>query len=121
MIDPDLLEMTDGDAGMTESHTVDVLEGAGELRGVIELVADEAYMFIENISVHPAQQGKGLGRQLLEHAETSARLLGYKEIRLYTHAGLASSLSFYAAHGYTELETTAIIPGSITVQMNKIL
>lgn len=104
-----------------ETHIVDLLEDGGQLCGVIELVPEDDYLLIENIAVHPNQQGKGLGHLLLEHAETSACVLGFVEIRLYTNAAFTSNLIFYAAHGYAELERSIMIPGSITVHMNKML
>lgn len=104
-----------------ETHIVDLLEVRGQLYGLIELVPEDDFLLIENIAVHPNQQGKGLGRLLLEHAEASAHALGFSEIRLYTNAAFTSNLTFYTAYGYAELERSIMIPGSITVHMNKML
>lgn len=103
------------------THLVYVLEDGGVMCGVLELFSDEGYALIENIAVHPDHQGRGLGRMLLMHAENMARTLGHSEVRLYTNALFTSNLGFYDAHGYSVLEESAMIPGSITVHLNKLL
>ena len=101
------------------THIVDLLEDAGTLCGLIELVPQDTHLLIESIAVHPDHQGKGHGTLLLEHAEATATQLGFIELRLYTNAAFISNLKFYADHGYVELERSILIPGSITVHMNK--
>lgn len=102
-------------------HTVDVLEDDGVICGVLELVSENMHVLIENIAVHPDHQGRGLGRMLLRHAEKTAGTLGHSEVRLYTNALFTSNLGFYDARGYSVLGKPAMIPGSITVQLHKML
>lgn len=102
-------------------HIVDVLEVDGVIRGALELVSEDGHALIENIAVHPGHQGRGLGRVLLDYAEQTARALGHSEVRLYTNALFTSNLHFYDANGYSVLEESAMIPGSITVHLHKIL
>ena len=59
-------------------------------------------LFIENIAVAPGQQGRGLGRALLDFAERYARQHGLPELRLYTNALMTENLAMYAHLGFVE-------------------
>jgi ribosomal protein S18 acetylase RimI-like enzyme len=61
----------------------------------------DAY-FIDNVAVDPAQQGKGLGRQLIRHAVAEATRHRPSAIRLYTNAAMTENLSMYARMGFVE-------------------
>lgn len=115
------LPMTTNYTEAINVHIVDVLERNGELYGAIELVREDDHLLIENIAVHPDQQRQGIGSLLLGHAERSACAFGLLEVRLYTNALFTTNLMFYAKNGYAELERSTVIPGSITVYMNKML
>jgi ribosomal protein S18 acetylase RimI-like enzyme len=58
--------------------------------------------FIDNIAIDPAGQGRGLGRQLMDHAEREARRHGLAAIRLYTNAAMTENLSLYRQLGFVE-------------------
>jgi len=60
------------------------------------------HLLLENVAVHPARQGRGIGRALLDHAETRARELGLSRVRLYTHETMTENLALYRARGYRE-------------------
>jgi N-acetylglutamate synthase-like GNAT family acetyltransferase len=100
-------------------HIIDLWEGDGELRALIEVIPAADHLLIENIAVRPDQQGKGLGDKLLLHAESLARSFGFDELQLYTNAAFASNLSFYARRGYQEFRRATVVPGSVTVCMRK--
>jgi GNAT superfamily N-acetyltransferase len=100
-------------------HIIDLWEDGGQLLALIEAVPAADHLLIENIAVRPDQQGKGLGGKLLQHAERLARDLGIDEVRLYTNAAFASNLAFYARRGYQEYRRGSLLPGSITVFMQK--
>jgi N-acetylglutamate synthase-like GNAT family acetyltransferase len=121
LIGPAPLPMTTNYVDAISSHVVDVLENDGVMFGVLELVSEDAHALIENIAIHPDHQGRGFGRRLLKHAEKTAQKLGHSEVRLYTNALFTSNLKFYEAQGYSILETSALIPGSITVHLHKTL
>jgi ribosomal protein S18 acetylase RimI-like enzyme len=61
----------------------------------------DAY-FIDNVAVDPAQQGKGLGRQLIRHAVAEAKRHRLPAIQLYTNAAMTENLSMYARMGFVE-------------------
>jgi ribosomal protein S18 acetylase RimI-like enzyme len=67
---------------------------------VVELHPD--HLLVENLAVRVAGQGRGVGRQLLAHAEALARELGYDEVRLYTSEAMTENIAYYPRRGYTE-------------------
>jgi ribosomal protein S18 acetylase RimI-like enzyme len=54
--------------------------------------------------VHPAAQGTGVGRRLLEFVDARARALGLPEIRLYTNAMMWENQKIYPKYGYEVVE-----------------
>ncbi|GAS87403.1 GNAT family N-acetyltransferase [Mycolicibacterium brisbanense] len=87
----------------TTDH-VSVLQDAGDIVGVMVLVAAVDHLLIENVAVAPAAQGRGHGRVLLAEAECRARQLGYRETRLYTNVAMTENVAWYARLGYVEIE-----------------
>lgn len=79
-----------------------VLEIDGAVAGVIELVPREDHLWVENVAVDPAHQGRGLGRRLLRLAEAEARRHGPGEIRLLTNERYAANIAMYLRYGYAE-------------------
>lgn len=100
-------------------HIIDLWEEEGQLLALIEVIPAANHLLVENIAVRPDQQGKGIGDQLLRHAEGLARSLGFAEIQLYTNAAFASNLAFYSRRGYREFLRETMVPGSMTVHMMK--
>lgn len=87
---------------LIERGAVWVLDGADGPRGVLVLWPEDGGLFIENIAVHPAAQGQGLGRRLLVFVEVHARALGLDAVTLYTNAAMTENLAFYPRRGYVE-------------------
>ncbi|MFC5448892.1 GNAT family N-acetyltransferase [Paenibacillus aestuarii] len=56
---------------------------------------------IHRLAVHPSAQGKGIGKQLLEFAESHARNKGYTSVRLDVYSANPSAVSMYERYGYT--------------------
>jgi ribosomal protein S18 acetylase RimI-like enzyme len=96
--------MTDDYADILHRYRVTVAEHGGETVGLIVLGADDEGFFVDNVAVEPSQQGSGVGRALLEHAETVARRGGFDSIYLYTHELMTENLAFYARAGYVEYD-----------------
>ena len=84
-------------------YPVWIAESDKLLVGGIILMAEDAYMTIANIAVHPEFQGNGLGRGLLEFGETLAIQKGYSELRLATHILLTENQSLYTHLGWSEI------------------
>jgi ribosomal protein S18 acetylase RimI-like enzyme len=86
------------------SGRVYVLREGDALHGMIVLIAAPDHLFIENVAVDPAAQGRGLGRRLLDFAESEARRLGLPELRLYTNELMTENIGLYGHLGYVEVD-----------------
>lgn len=85
-------------------HEIWVLEANGALVGVIELDPRPGHLWIENVAVSPRWQGRGLGRQLLRHAEAEARAHGLGELGLLTNERYLDNIAMYTRYGYRETD-----------------
>lgn len=85
-------------------HEVWVLEDEADrtLLAVIELEPRSDHLWVENVAVHPARQGRGLGRRLLRHAEAEASRHSLSELRLLTNERYTANLAMYERYGYRE-------------------
>lgn len=72
--------------------------------GLISLTPMRDVMLIENVAVHPARQGAGLGRQLMEFAEQQARQHQIWRLALYTNEIMTENQAIYAHLGYSETD-----------------
>ena len=92
-------------AALIAAGQVHVLEDEGKpAAALIVIYPKEDALFIENIAVDPAAQGKGHGRALLAFAEREARRLGRDFLRLYTNARMTENLAYYPSLGFRETE-----------------
>lgn len=89
-------------AALIDRGLVEVFEEHGHVLGVLVLVAEADGLLLDNIAVSPAAQGRGLGRQLMAHAEARARQLGLMVVRLYTNEAMSENLGLYRRLGYRE-------------------
>ena len=76
------------------------------LLNVKEAEPDEYY--ISNIAVLPAQQGHGLGSQMLQLIEKKAREQGYKKISLTVDIENEGAYALYCRTGFEVVETSII-------------
>ena len=74
----------------------------GGLAGVIVLLPASDHLLLDNVAVWPERQGEGIGRRLIAFAESKARRLGYRELRLYTHVTMSENIALYARLGFAE-------------------
>jgi ribosomal protein S18 acetylase RimI-like enzyme len=96
--------MTDDYADVVRSHSVTVAERDGDIVGLIVLGGGEEGFVVDNVAVDPSQQGTGVGRALLEHAEVAAREAGFDSIYLYTHELMTENQALYSRIGYVEYD-----------------
>ena len=99
-------------------HRFDLLYVDGTLAALIETIAKDDHLLIENVAVDQAFQKRGLGRRLMTHAETVALGLGYRELRLYTNKSFAENVTLYQRLGYT-IDREEEFRGGFTVYMSK--
>jgi len=62
-------------------------------------------LVIHRLAVHPFQQGKGYGKQLLQFAEEYALQNGYSSIRLDVYSQNRGALTMYERSGFQERGT----------------
>ena len=101
-------------------HVIDLGCIAGRLVGLVEMISREDDLLIENVCVDPDEQGAGLGKRLIAHAEEETRKRGHAVIRLYTNKLFAANLRFYGGLGY-EVEHEEPFMGGTTVHFRKSL
>ena len=80
----------------------------GELDGhvvgaLVQYETDEGF-YIDTVAVLPASQGRGIGRALLECAESEARRRGYQSLYLCTNVKMTENQVLYPQIGYVEYE-----------------
>ena len=81
---------------------VTVVEHEGKIVAVLALAVTDEGFLLDNVAVAPAHQGKGLGRRLLEFAESEARRQGFDSIHLYAQEIMTENLALYRRIGYVE-------------------
>jgi GNAT superfamily N-acetyltransferase len=77
------------------------------VRGSLVLRLDDRTLWIDNVAVHPEHQRRGLGRCMLDFAETRAGAAGLPEVALYTNELMVENIALYQRLGYVELERRA--------------
>lgn len=74
-----------------------------EYREVEWLTPSGNNLYVHRLAVHPAYQGKGHARKLMDFAEDKARTRGYVSIRLDTFSQNQRNQKFYELRGYKRL------------------
>ena len=111
--------LADYDVAVRE-HEVDLAYVEGALVALIELIVTPDHLFIENLAVAPGQQGRGLGRALIAHAERRAQQLGLPKLCLLTGQVMQSNVRFYQSLGF-QIDRTEPFMGGFTVHLSKTL
>lgn len=75
-----------------------------KIHGILVLDQTEEGYLLDNVAVSPDSQGKGLGRLLLDFAESSAKSAGYDSIYLYTNVKMYGNQELYSRMGYQEYD-----------------
>lgn len=89
-----------------KDHTVWIIEDTAQkqLAGLLVLIKQPKLLLLDNIAVDPNYQGQGLGKELMNLAETEAKAFGYSAIELYTHILMHENITLYGKLGYVERE-----------------
>ena len=61
-------------------------------------------LYVHRLAVHPNFQRKGIGKYLMDYAESFAKKNKYSSIRLDTFSQNKRNLKFYESRGYERLE-----------------
>lgn len=94
------LPMTADYAALIAAGRVHVTAPA--LDALIVLVPEPDALYVDNVAVAPAAQGRGLGRALLAFAEDEARAAGLPALRLITNEKMTGNIALYGRLGYAE-------------------
>ncbi len=89
-------------AAAVRDHDVWVLDSGRQLIGVLELIARSDHLWVDNVAIDPAFQGRGLGRRLLGFADHEARRLDLPAIGLLTNERYVANIAMYERYGYRE-------------------
>ena len=87
---------------LIKKGVVYVLAEGDIIQGVLVMMPEKKYMFVENVAVDPCFQGQGLGQVLMTFVEQQARNKQLNEIRLYTNELMTENLRFYHKLGFEE-------------------
>ena len=79
-----------------------VADDDGRVVGLIVLIEAADHLLVENVAVDPDRQRSGIGRAMLNRAETHARERGLTELRLYTNVVMVENIRLYTRFGYRE-------------------
>lgn len=101
---PDLPDVSGGIAEHIAEDLVWIASLEGRVLGVMILVALDTHVKLANIAVDPSAKGQGIGRMLIDRAETEAKRLGLPEIHLTTHVEMANNIQLYAHLGWVLAE-----------------
>ena len=83
---------------------VHVVESRGQIVGVAVLMVTDEGFYLDNVAVRPSAKGTGVGRTLLELAETEAKRHGFSSIYLATHELMHENRALYIRIGYEEYD-----------------
>ncbi len=95
--------MLDDYAEVIRRHLVFVVD-ADDIVGVLVLIQKPAGMLLDNVAIRPDQQGKGLGRRLIDLAEAETCAAGFEQLNLYTHECMTENIELYESLGYSQTE-----------------
>lgn len=101
-----------------DEHQFELAIEHGRIVGLIETMARDDHIWIENVAVAPEAQGRGIGRKLLDSAERQAVEAGCRELRLLTNGAFAANVLLYRKHGYAIDREEPFMNGT-TVYMSK--
>ena len=96
----DLPPVSEGIADDIKSNLVWVAELDRSVVGGLILIVKNEYAMLTNIAVDPDCSGMGIGRALIEHAETQCRRLKKVELRLSTHVAIPENVRLYEYLGW---------------------
>ena len=111
---PALHESVDDVRASLDTTRTWVARRAGRLVGAVRTSQHGDDWHIGRLCIVPDLQGRGLGRRLLEHAESTAPD-GTRTFSLHTGAKSTDNLRFYKKAGYRVTDAAAPIPGAVTL------
>lgn len=91
------------------------------LASCIYIAKENGYAYIGFFSVHPNLQGKGLGKYMLEQAETFAlRTLGVHKLVMFVISQRPELIAFYQRRGYSRTDKIEPYPLHLGIGVPKV-
>lgn len=87
---------------LADTGNLYVLHDEREVLGAVLLTPCEDSIMVSNLVVHPKNQGKGYGRELMLFAETLARELHLSALTLFTNELMHENIKLYSKTGFIE-------------------
>ncbi|TCC38350.1 GNAT family N-acetyltransferase [Kribbella speibonae] len=87
------------------------VDDADKPTGFVFVKLVDGGVHIEQVSVHPDQQRRGIGRQLIEYVDGWAAGQGWKVLTLSTFRSVPWNAPYYARLGFTEIPQNELTPG----------
>jgi ribosomal protein S18 acetylase RimI-like enzyme len=81
---------------------VHVVVSRDQVVGVAVFMTTDEGFYLDNVAVRPSAKGTGVGRTLLELAESEAKRQGHTSVYLVTHELMHENRALYARIGYQE-------------------
>jgi GNAT superfamily N-acetyltransferase len=91
-------------ADIVERKEVHVALQDDEVVGVVVLARTPEGFCLDNVAVRPRSQGKGIGRLLIQLAESEAARQGFGSIYLYTNELMTENRTLYGSMGFVEYD-----------------
>ncbi|HTW21481.1 MAG TPA: GNAT family N-acetyltransferase [Mycobacteriales bacterium] len=82
-----------------------------------DIVDDNVH--IEQVSVHPSQAHKGLGKALIDHVADVAGDSGYPAMTLTTYVDVPWNGPYYTRLGFMEIGTDELTPGLVEIRRHE--
>ncbi|MDE2333368.1 MAG: GNAT family acetyltransferase [Rhodospirillales bacterium] len=90
------------------NSTILVMEQEGAVAASVMLGQDGHRGWVYYVAVAPALQGRGLGRRMMQAAETWLATQGVRKVQLLVRNGNEPARRFYGSLGYRETESTCL-------------
>jgi len=100
--------MLENYADVIKQSQVHVALAHERIVGAIVLQITEERFYVDNVSVRPSVKGQGVGRLLLELAESEAHRQGYASVYLATHELMTENRALYSRAGYVEYDSRVV-------------
>jgi ribosomal protein S18 acetylase RimI-like enzyme len=85
-----------------------VAEEAGTVVGTVMAGFDGHRGWVNYLAVAPSAQGRGVGRELMEHAERGLAALGCPKVNLQVRSANEAVLGFYRRLGYVDDDVVSL-------------
>ncbi len=101
--------------------TYDVIHNGAWLMPDRDGRGDVTYLAIHRVAVSVAHRGQGVSTAIIDHAETTARILGKTSLRIDTHEGNAVMRRMLEKHGFICRGTIRLANGDPRVAYEKVI